>query len=230
MIKRLLILLSLIAILAPASGQQLDVRKFVQVDGIVVNEYDYPLKYVNVISKSLTSGTMTDENGIFSLISNWGDTLIFTTIGYKPTLIKLPDQIPAPGYTLDVIMEEDTVSIGPVLVLPWKTYEDFKRAVIDYVPAEEALRINMELNLAIIERQIYSDIKVSPETGYRYAMQQEAENLMTRNQTPVNNVLNPFAWAKFIDGLKNGLLKNRRSERKKKNSRKDDNAGSDSNL
>jgi hypothetical protein len=204
-----------------------EVRKFVQIDGIIVDQSDYPLKYVNVISKSLKTGTMSDQNGIFSIIGVWGDTLIFTSVGYKPTLIKLPNTIPAPGYTIDVVMDRDTISIGSVLVLPWKTYEDFKRAVVEYVPPEEELRINLESNLAIIERQIYSDMKVSPEAGYRYAMQRETENLMTRNQTPVNNILNPFAWAKFIDSLKNGLLKNKKSDKKKK--RNNDNSSSTGN-
>ena len=79
---------------------------------------------------------------------------------------------------------------------------------------------NMENNLAIIERQIYTNLKVTPEEGYRYAMQREAERVITSNQTPVNNLINPFAWAKFIEGLKNGLLKNKKSDKKKKKSKK----------
>ena len=214
--KKLIISILLLLSVITIYGQQYDVRQFVQVDGIVTDESNYPLKYVTVVSKSLATGTMTDENGIFSIISLWGDTLIFTSVGFKPSLIKLPDQIPAPGYSIDIVMKTDTINIGPVLVLPWKTYEEFKRAVVEYVPPEEELRKNLEQNIAIIESQIYSDIKISPEAGYRYAMQREAENVMTRNQTPVNNVLNPFAWAKFFDGFKNGLLKNKKSEKKKK--------------
>ena len=124
-------------------------------------------------------------------------------------------------------MKSDTINIGPVLVLPWKTYEDFKRAVVEYVPAEEEMRKNLEENLAIIESQIYSDITISPEAGYRYAMQREAENVMTRNQTPVNNILNPFAWAKFLDGLKNGLLKNKKSKKKDQGKSKNSSSGNE---
>ncbi|MEZ5001042.1 MAG: carboxypeptidase-like regulatory domain-containing protein [Bacteroidales bacterium] len=209
-------------------GQQVETRRFVQVDGIVTDETNYPLRYVNIVSKSLATGTMSDANGIFSLISLWGDTLIFTSVGFKPALIKLPDRIPAPGYSIDVELKSDTINIGPVLVLPWKTYEDFKRAVVEYVPAEEELRKNLEENLAIIENQIYADITISPEAGYRYAMQRETENVMTRNQTPVNNILNPFAWAKFIDGLKNGLLKNKKSKKKAEGKSKESGSGAES--
>jgi hypothetical protein len=215
--RKLVLILFFISILAGAFAQQPVIRKFVQVNGIVTDDTDSPLRYVNIVSKSLATGTMSDDNGIFSLISIWGDTLIFTTMGFKPYLVKLPDRIPAPGYSIDVEMEPDTISVGSVLVLPWKTYEEFKRAVVDYVPPEEELRKNLEKNIAIIENQIYTDVKVSPEAGYRYAMQNEAENVITRNQTPVNNLLNPFAWAKFIDGLKNGLFKNQKNKEKKRN-------------
>lgn len=201
---------------------QQEARKLVQIDGIVTDETNYPLRYVNIISKSLSRGTTTGENGIFSIIGAWGDTLIFTSVGFKPAVIKLPDRIPSAAYSIDVVMEADTFNIGPVLVLPWKTYEDFKRAVVEYVPAEEELRENMERNMEIIENQIYADITTSPEAGYRYAMQRETENVMTRNQTPVNNLLNPFAWARFFDGIKNGLFRNDKSSNKKSKNKKEE--------
>lgn len=225
-IKLLTLLTFAIACNSLMFGQQRDIRQFVQVDGIVTDESDYPLRYVNVISKSLATGTMTDDNGIFSIVAMWGDTLIFTSVGFKPALIKLPDRIPAPGYSMDVILKTDTINIGPVLVLPWKTYEDFKRAVVEYIPPEEQLRQNMAENIAIIERQIYEDMTVSPESGYRYAMQRETENVITRNQTPVNNLLNPFAWSKFINGIKNGMFKSQKSKKKRGRSSSGEGTGS----
>jgi hypothetical protein len=34
--------------------------------------------------------------------------------------------------------------------------------------------------------------------------------MATRGQYPINNLLNPFAWAKFVKGIKNGLFKNQK--------------------
>ena len=50
--------------------------------------------------------------------------------------------------------------------------------------------------------------RISSATGYRYAMEQNFSAMSTRNQMPVNNLLNPFAWAKFFKEVRNGLLKN----------------------
>lgn len=196
---------------------QEDKRKiYIQVDGIVYDTENSPVRYVNIISRIMRNGTETDENGIFSLISTPGDTLLFTTIGYKPGIFVIPGDLTYPRYSIDVEMQMDTINIGSVLVLPWKTYGEFVQAVVEYSPPQQQLIQNMEANLAIIERQIYSDMKVSPDMGYRYAMARETDRVMTANQTPINNLINPFAWAKFIDGIKNGLLKNKKSDRKKK--------------
>jgi len=197
-----------------AVSQDISPHRYVQVNGFVFDNEGTSVKYVNIISKGLRTGTDTDERGIFSIISYPGDTLIFTSIGYQPAFVKIPSVIDNPVYTIDIEMAIDTINIGSVLVLPWRTYEEFKRAVVEYVSPREVEIKNMENNLALIERQISDDLDITPEAGYRYAMQQEAERVMTRNQTPVNNLFNPFAWAKFIDGLKNGLLKNKKSEKK----------------
>ena len=220
--KRIILIIVSLLIWNCVFSQEKARRSYVQVDGIVYDSEGAPVRYVNIISRMLRSGTDTDENGIFSLISTPGDTLLFTTIGYKPGIFIIPDEINYPRYSIDVEMQMDTINIGSVLVLPWKTYGEFVQAVIEYTPPQQQILENMEANLAIIERQIHADMKVSPAMGYRYAMAQETERVMTANQTPVNNIINPFAWAKFIDGIKNGLLKNKRSENKKKDRKKKD--------
>ena len=209
-----IIVLSLLSVPGLLS-QEISPLHYVQVNGLVFDNENMPVKYVNIISKGLRTGSDTDERGIFSIISYPGDTLIFSSIGYQPAFIRIPPGVDSPVFTIDVIMEMDTINIGSVLVLPWRTYEEFKRAVVEYVSPMEIEINNMETNLALIEMQINENMEITPEAGHRYAMQQEAERIMTRNQTPVNNLFNPFAWAKFIDGLKNGLLKNKDSKKKK---------------
>ncbi|HSL86351.1 MAG TPA: hypothetical protein VK861_05415, partial [Bacteroidales bacterium] len=56
-------------------------------------------------------------------------------------------------------------------------------------------------------------VTITPEAGFRYAMEQNFDAMSTRNQSPVNNLLNPFAWAKFLKGVKSGLLRNQKDER-----------------
>mgnify|MGYP001598047333 FL=1 len=46
-------------------------------------------------------------------------------------------------------------------------------------------------------------------------MDQNFNALATKNQFPVNNLLNPWAWSKFVQGVKNGLFKNQKFNKPK---------------
>ncbi len=197
-------------------------KKFIQIDGLTADEKGFIVPDVSIYSKHLRRGAASDHRGIFSIISAPGDTVFFSAIGYKSTLLTVPVTSSGDHYITDVIMVTDTIQIGEVLVLPWKTYSEFKRAVLENKPADPLME-NMEYNLAMMQQQVWSDMTPTPGQAYRFTMQQVSDNLYTRGQLPANNLLNPFAWQKFAQGIKNGMLKNEPSKyvkAKKSKSRK----------
>lgn len=115
---------------------------------------------------------------------------------------------------VDITLELDTIPIEEVAILPWKTYNEFIKEMTKEKPVDPLIQ-NMNENLASIYVAVnnQSGVRITPEAGYRYVMEQNFNAMATRNQFPVNNLLNPFAWAKFINGLKNGLLKNQSNDR-----------------
>jgi hypothetical protein len=195
---------------ARVSAQEED-KRFIQIDGLTADDKGYIVPDVSIYSKHLRRGAASDHRGIFSIISMPGDTVFFSAIGYKSTILTIPPSISGNHFITDVIMVTDTIMIGEVLVLPWKTYSEFKRAVIENRPVDPLME-NMEFNLALVEQQIWSDMRATPGEAYRYTMQQMSDNLYTRGQMPANNLLNPFAWQKFAQGVRNGLLKNEPSK------------------
>jgi hypothetical protein len=186
-------------------------RRYIQIDGLTADELGNIVPDVSIFSKHLRRGAASDHRGIFSIISVPGDTIFFSAIGFKPTLLTVPGTAAGNHYITDVIMVTDTILIGEVIVLPWKTYSEFKRAVLENKPADPLIE-NMEYNLAMIQQQIWSDMTSTPGQAYRYTMQQMSDNLYTRGQMPANNLLNPFAWQKFVRGVKDGMLKNEPSK------------------
>ena len=117
---------------------------------------------------------------------------------------------------VDIVLELDTIMIEEVTILPWKTYNEFIKDMTQERPVEQTIE-NMNENLASIYVAVSNQtgVSISPEAGYRYAMEQNFNAMATRYQYPINNLLNPFAWAKFIDGIKKGLLKNKSNKRSK---------------
>ena len=82
---------------------------------------DNPIKYANIISQKLKRGTESDVNGIFSIISVPGDTIIFRALGYKTSWLPLPESITGGHYIADVYLQIDTINIADVVILPWRT-------------------------------------------------------------------------------------------------------------
>lgn len=191
------------------SGQE----KLIQVSGIITNDENSPVPHASVTSTRIRRGTISELTGIYSLISLPGDTVIVSALGYKQYLFRVPLVITDKLFKKDIILISDTISIEGVTILPWRNYEEFKRDVLANIPVMKPEVRYMYENLASIQTVLNNNPSygVSPEAGYRLAMQQNANNVMTRNQTPVNNLLNPFAWAKFFSGVKTGLLKNQKT-------------------
>ncbi len=118
-------------------------RRFIQIDGLTADDRGFIVPDVSIYSKHLKRGAASDHRGIFSIISIPGDTVFFSAIGYKSTLLTIPLTISGNHFITDVIMVTDTIMIGEVLVLPWKTYSEFKRAVIENKPVDPLME-NME--------------------------------------------------------------------------------------
>ena len=204
------ILLLLLSFLT-SHGQITERHTFIQVSGLIVDEAYRPVQGVAVISKKLKRGTVSERSGIYSIPSTPGDTIFFRALGFKRYHTIIPDSFEGRQCNVDILLDIDTISIQEVTILPWKTYNDFLKDITKEKPVDPIIE-NMNDNLASIYVALSNQtgLKVSPEAGYRYAMEQNFSAMATKNQYPINNLLNPFAWAKFIDGIKHGMFKNQK--------------------
>ena len=192
-------------------GQTTERKSYIQVSGLIVDEAYKPVYGVAVISKKLKRGTVSERTGIYSIPSTPGDTILFRALGYKRYHTIIPASFEGRQCNVDIILDIDTISIQEVTILPWKTYNDFLKDMTKEKPVDPLIE-NMNDNLASIYVAMSNQVgvRVTSEAGYRNAMGQNFNALATKNQYPVNNLLNPFAWAKFVDGIKHGLFKNQK--------------------
>jgi len=197
-----------------AFGQTTERQTYVQVSGLVVDEAYRPVQGVAVISRKLKRGTVSERSGIYSIPSTPGDTIFFRALGYKRYHTIIPETFTGKQCNVDIVLAIDTITIREVTILPWKTYNDFLKEMTKERPVDPIIE-NMNDNLASIYVAMSNQVGVvvSPEAGFRYAMNQNFNAMATHEQYPVNNLLNPWAWAKFVDGIKHGLFKNQKFDR-----------------
>jgi len=202
----IILLLPLISLKSQENGNE----RFVQLSGIITDQARRPVQGVAVISRKLHRAALSENTGIYSITTSPGDTVFFRAIGYKRYHTVIPTDYRDRHCMADIILETDTISIPEVKILPWRTYSEFLADIAKERVKDPTVEY-MNENLASIYVAITNDVNIgiSPEAGYKTVMEQNFTAMTSRNMYPVNNILNPMAWVKFVHEIRNGLLKNK---------------------
>ncbi|UGU15864.1 TonB-dependent receptor [Sinomicrobium kalidii] len=87
-----------------------------RITGQVLDANHVPVPGVNILIEETATGTQTDFDGNFSIRAGTGDVLKFSYIGMKTRKITVKDET-----HLEVIMEEDALSLNDVVVVGYGT-------------------------------------------------------------------------------------------------------------
>ena len=182
----------------------------IQFSGIIRNLEYHSVGHVNIIVLNKNRGSTADSRGIFSFVVHPNDTVLFSHIGYKPTIHVIPDSLGIDQYPSDIFLVSDTFKLAEIKIFPWKTYEQFKEAFIALeMPTDNEQRAMR--NIALIKTQIkINDYDATPNMNFREVMQQQYNQLYTEGQYPYYTVFDPMRWAEFFNALKRGDFKNKK--------------------
>lgn len=177
--------------------------KVVQFSGVVVSAVDgAPLPFTTLLIGSRRQGTIADAGGFFSFVALVGDSVRFSSVGYQPRYVIIPDTIHFDAYSMVVPMEQDTVMLMETVIYPWPSKEKFREAFVNLkLPESEADIVRKNFNLAALREQARHG-NMNAEMNYRSLMRQQTAQLYYQNQVAPVNLLNPFAWAQFVKQLK----------------------------
>ena len=191
-----------------ASAQEI----LVQWTGVVRNELLQPVPFAHIVVKKDFRGTVSDPNGMFTIIAFPRDTIFVSCVGYSPLKLAVPNisYDDSKHYIKDIILREDTIMLSELVIFPWRTYKEFKDAFMALELPEDDL-IRAYRNIAIMQEQIYNAIQnrmPSPTINFRDAMNRRTDRMMTYGHMyPTYTITNPFAWAQFFQALQNGDFK-----------------------
>ena len=184
-------------------------NSFIQFSGVVVSQDSLkPVPYCSIIDKATKRGTTSDYFGYFSFVANKGDTIEFSSIGYKKSSFIIPDTLSTDKYSLIQVMFQDTILLKTAVVYPWPSKEQFAKAFVETeIPNDDYKRAMKNLSRS----QLNERMKFTPMDGglnFKWQQQQIQSKLYYAGQYPTNNLLNPIAWEKFIEAWKRGDFKN----------------------
>jgi len=179
-------------------------RKVVEFTGTLISDSESRVPFAHIRVKGTGRGTVADYWGQFYLPVYEGDTILFSSIGYQKSFHIIPYGLDYHIYRTKVTLNLDTIMLSEMVVLPWTNYEQLKEIFISMSVPEEHYQ-QAVANFKMLVQQAKTDPMLMGSAGnYRYFMGQIADQKYTAGQYPVNNLLNPLAWAQFFQALKNG--------------------------
>lgn len=184
----------------------------IQLSGVVVSEIDslQPIPFANVYVKGTKRGTVCNANGFFSLVIIEGDVVRFSSMGFKETVLKLPKKLDSDVFTIIQALSEKNIELKPIVIRPYPSPEKFGEAFVKTPIPDDDMR-RAERNLEPAKLQALSEVMaMDGNENYDVATRQFMSKLYYNGQQAPNNLLNPFAWANFIQALKRGDFKKKK--------------------
>ncbi len=156
-------------------------------------------------------GTITNAEGVFSIVVLKGDKLQVTSVGYKPITITIPRDLAGNQQSVIQLMVTDTVYLPATIIKPRLTRQQIERDFINNDVPDDDLAIARKNNDAATRRILIATMPADGREASNQYLRQYSQKLGYAGQIAPMNIFNPFAWNEFIKAWKRGDYKRKRS-------------------
>ena len=164
---------------------------------------------VSVVVKGQNRGTITNNQGVFSIVVLKGDEVEFTHVTYKSKTITVPRTIEGNQYSIVQLMVIDTVYLPATIIRARPTPEQFARDFVNLKAPDDDIEIARRNTEAAKRRILLQTIPGDGGEATRMQFNKIASKATYYGQVPPMNIFNPAAWADFIQAWKRGDFKNK---------------------
>lgn len=180
----------------------------VQLYGVVMTADSLKgLSSVSIMVKGQNRGTISNDEGVFSIVVLKGDHVEFTSVGYKPRLVQIPSNIDGNQYSMIQLMVADTVYLPATIIRQRLTREQFERDFINTKVPDDDIAIARANNNIATRRLLMASLPSDGKEATSQYLRRQSRALYYTGQVAPMNILNPFAWSEFIKAWKRGDYK-----------------------
>lgn len=209
--KKLLLLIFVFSCFAVKKSQaQFETVKdsVVQLFGIVMTADSLKgIEAVSVTIRGSNRGTITNSQGVFSIVVLKGDVIDFTHVQYKPKTVTIPKNLEGNQYSVVQLMVEDTVYLPATIIRPRPSAEQFARDFVNAQVPDDDIEIARQNNSAAKRRVLMQSTPADGGEATSMQMRNIATKATYQGQVPPMNIFNPAAWSEFIQAWKRGDFK-----------------------
>lgn len=164
----------------------------------------------SVIVEGKGRGTITSYDGVFSIVVLKGERITFSSIGFKNRSIQIPYNLTENQYSVIQLLISDTAYLPATILKPRPTREQFERDFVNNKVTDD-LYETARKNLDETQRRILiASLPSDGREAVNFQLRQQANKAYYSGQLPPMNILNPAAWADFIQAWKRGDFKKKK--------------------
>lgn len=160
--------------------------------------------------KSKDRGVYSNSFGVFSLVCKKGDTLLFSSLGYRQKEYVIPNHIEGRFFNMVQLMVQDTFYLPETIIRPLPYGDEFDYAFKYWNTPDDALATAQKntnaQTMAYLRATLARDGR---ENQGRYQAQQAQQGYYYGQQQPIG-IFNPFKWGEFFNAWKRGDFKSKK--------------------
>jgi len=211
--KKILLYIGIAFFILPATAKaQFETVRdsVVQLFGIVMTSDSLiGIPAVSITIKGQNRGTITNNQGVFSIVVLKGDVIDFTHVSYKPKEITIPKDLEGNQYSVVQLMVADTVYLPATIIRPRPTPQQFARDFVNSKVNDDDIEIARKNTDAAKRRVLMRTVPGDGQEATQIQFRNLANKATYNGQVPPMNIFNPAAWAEFIEAWKRGDFKNK---------------------
>ena len=154
-------------------------------------------------------GTLTNNDGVFSIAVLKGDKIIFSSVGFKEKSITIPYNLTDNQYSVIQLLVNDTTFLPATIIKPRPSREQFERDFVNTRIPDDAYEIARQNTQENRLRALLATLPADGREAVNYQLRQQANKYYYAGQLPPMNIFNPAAWADFIQAWKRGDFKSK---------------------
>ncbi|HAI75653.1 MAG TPA: membrane receptor RagA [Microscillaceae bacterium] len=199
---------SCLALCQPHIAQAQGATQTILLSGVILDaNSNAPVPGVHLYIPGAGRGTSSGYDGYFTLPAFSGDSIVISAIGYQKQYYIMPRREPG-VFSVVIELKEDQIMLPIVEVFPYPTEEIFKEAFLALKLEDEEQLENIKKNLnQTLMMRASANVRYDGAMNSRYYLDQQAQAIGNENMLPTIQLLNPFAWARFIKSVKQGDLR-----------------------
>lgn len=206
------IVITLLFLFVKTNAQQTITRdSVVQLYGVIMTADSLrAIGGASVIVVDKGRGTITNNDGVFSIAVLKGDKITFSCIGFKDKTIYIPHHLQDNQYSVIQLMINDTAYLPATIIRSRPTREQFERDFVSTSIPDDAYEIARQNTDEAKRRVLINSLPPDGREAVNYQLRQQANKYYYAGQIPPMNILNPMAWAEFIKSWKRGDFKRKK--------------------